>query len=71
MYLNRALDAVYDKLKNGKALPPSQVVRTAPRGGTPGQATPITAAQVPDMAARPTANNAITMLNTHTVFIPD
>ena len=71
VYLNRALDAVYDKLKNGKALPPSQVVRTAPRGGTPGQATPITAAQVPDMAARPTANNAITMLNTHTVFIPD
>ena len=71
LYLNRALDAVYDKLKNGKALPPSQVVRTTPRGGTPGQATPITAALVPAMAAKPAADDAISMLNGNTVFIPD
>ena len=71
LYLNRALDAVYDKLKTGKALPPSQVVRTTPRSGTPGKADPITAAQVPAIAARPAAADAITMLNTNTVFIPD
>jgi hydroxybutyrate-dimer hydrolase len=47
VYLNRALDAMYDHLKNGKALPASQVVRTVPRGGTPGQAPAITAANVP------------------------
>ena len=71
LYLNRALDAVYDKRTTGKALPPSQVVRTTPRSGTPGKADPITAAQVPAIAARPAAADAITMLNTNTVFIPD
>ena len=58
-------------LWTGKALPPSQVVRTTPRSGTPGKADPITAAQVPAIAARPAAADAITMLNANTVFIPD
>ena len=71
VYLNRALDAVYDNLKNGKPLPASQVVRTVPRGGTPGQAPAITAANVPAIAATPGAANAITMAANNTIVIPD
>ena len=33
VYFNRALDAMYSHLTQGTALPPSQVVRTTPRGG--------------------------------------
>ncbi|HJT61376.1 MAG TPA: 3-hydroxybutyrate oligomer hydrolase family protein, partial [Burkholderiales bacterium] len=36
VYLVEALDLMYDHLKAGKALPPSQVVHTVPRGGAPG-----------------------------------
>jgi hydroxybutyrate-dimer hydrolase len=59
VYLNQALDAVWGHLKNGTALPPSQVVRTLPRGGTPGAAPAIRAANVPPMAAAPVAANRI------------
>ena len=59
VYLNRALDAVWANLKNGTALPPSQVVRTVPRGGTPGAAPAITAANVPAIAATPGAADRI------------
>ena len=51
VYFNRAMDAMYDNLKNGKALPPSQVVRTTPRGGTAGAAPAITAANVLTISA--------------------
>ena len=56
VYLNRALDAMYAHLRHGKPLPPSQVVRTTPRGGAPGAAPAITEANVPPIAAarRPT-----------------
>ena len=37
-----ALNLMYAHLKSGAPLPPSQVVRTTPRGGTPGAAPPIT-----------------------------
>ncbi|WP_418318584.1 D-(-)-3-hydroxybutyrate oligomer hydrolase [Piscinibacter sakaiensis] len=70
VYLFRALDSVYANLKSGTALPPSQVVRTVPRGGTPGSAPAITAANVPPFAATPTAANAIAFSN-DTVTIPD
>lgn len=40
LYEQRALDAVYANLKNGTPLPPSQVVRTTARGGTPGPRRP-------------------------------
>ena len=59
VYLNQALDAVWANLRNGTALPPSQVVRTVPRGGTPGEAPAITAANVPPIAATPAAANRI------------
>jgi hydroxybutyrate-dimer hydrolase len=59
-YFNQAMNAMWAKLKNGTALPPSQVVRTTPRGGTPGAAPAITAANVPGIAATPAAGNLIT-----------
>jgi hypothetical protein len=37
-YFIQAMDLMYDHLRNGRALPPSQVVHTVPRGGTPGAA---------------------------------
>jgi hydroxybutyrate-dimer hydrolase len=64
------MDAMWAKLKNGTALPPSQVVRTVPRGGTAGAAPALTAANLPAIAATPAAGNAITMNNT-TLVIPD
>ena len=70
VYLNHALDAVYEHLANGKALPASQVVRTVPRGGTPGSAPAITAANVPALAMTPAAANAIA-ITAGAISIPD
>lgn len=70
VYLNRALDAMYDHLKNGKALPASQVVRTLPRGGTPGAAPAITAANVPALVATPAAADAIAV-TAGSIVVPD
>ena len=44
------MDLMYAHLREGAPLPPSQVVHTVPRG--PG-APPITAANVPPIAASP------------------
>jgi hydroxybutyrate-dimer hydrolase len=46
------------------------VVRTVPRGGTPGAAPAITAANVPAIAAAPAAGDAITM-NGNVLVVPD
>jgi hydroxybutyrate-dimer hydrolase len=70
VYLIRALDWMYDHLTNGKPLPPSQVVRTIPRGGTPGSAPPITAANVPPIQATPAAGDLITFSH-GTLSVPD
>jgi hydroxybutyrate-dimer hydrolase len=59
-YFVNGMDLMWAKLKNGTALPPSQVVRTTPRGGTAGSAPAITAANVPKIAATPAAADAIT-----------
>jgi len=58
-YFIQAMDIVYNKLKNGTAIPPSQVVRTVPRGGAPGAAPAITAANVPPIAATPAVADSI------------
>jgi hydroxybutyrate-dimer hydrolase len=72
LYFNRAMDAMWAHLKNGAALPPSQVVRTTPRGGTPGAAPAITAANVPAIAASPAAGALITVTDDgSTIRIPD
>jgi hydroxybutyrate-dimer hydrolase len=70
VYLNRALDAMYDHLASGKTLPASQVVRTVPRGGTPGSAPAITTANLPPMAATPLAGDAIA-ITAGAIAIPD
>jgi hydroxybutyrate-dimer hydrolase len=60
VYFVRAMDAMYANLKTGTALPPSQVVRTTPRGGVPGPVAPaIAAANVPAISAAPAAANQI------------
>ena len=69
VYLFRALDAMYAHLKTGAALPASQVVRTLPRGGTPGSAPAITAAHVPPVPVQPAAADAIVYAGT-TVTVP-
>jgi len=53
VYYVRAMDAMYAHLKNGAALPPSQVVRATPRGGLPLAAPAISAANVPAISAAP------------------
>lgn len=58
-YFNQAMDAMYAHLKNGAALPASQVVRTTPRGGVPGAAPALTAANVPPFVNAPAAANQI------------
>lgn len=67
VYLIRALNSMYDHLTVGTALPPSQVVRTVPRG--PG-APPITDANVPNYSPSPAAGDLITF-DKGTLFIPD
>jgi hydroxybutyrate-dimer hydrolase len=59
LYFNRAMDAMWAHLKQGTPLPASQLVRTTPRGGTPGAAPALSAAQVPPIAAVPAPADAI------------
>ncbi|WP_459572542.1 D-(-)-3-hydroxybutyrate oligomer hydrolase [Cupriavidus sp. 8B] len=70
VYLNRALDAVYDNLTTGRALPPSQVVRTVARGGTASPAPAILPANLPPFAATPADADRITV-NGSTVEVPN
>ncbi len=70
VYLNRALDAMWEHLRHGKPLPESQVLRTVPRGGTPGAAPAITAANVPPIPRKPAAADAIRMVG-NTLVVPD
>ena len=70
VYLIRALDIMYDHLKNGTPLPPSQVVRTVPRGGSPGAALSITSANVPPILTSP-ANSDRILFDHKTLFVPD
>ena len=69
-YFLQAMDMMYASLKNNVALPGSQVVRTVPRGGTPGAAPNITLANVPPIVLTPAAADAITFAGS-TVTIPN
>ena len=71
VYLNRALDAVHARLATGTPLPPSQVLRTVPRGGTPGAAPALTAANVPPIAAQPAAGDRIEITPAGRMTVPD
>ena len=52
-YYIEAMNLMYAHLRNGDALPPSQVVHTVPRGGTPGAAPKIALANVPTIRNGP------------------
>lgn len=59
-YFLQAMDLMYDHLRHGRSLPPSQVVHTIPRGtGTP-LPPPIALANVPAIADAPSPSNQIT-----------
>jgi hydroxybutyrate-dimer hydrolase len=64
VYFVRAMDAMYANLKSGTVLPPSQVVRATPRGGLPGAAPAITAANVPAISAAPATADQIGFVGT-------
>ncbi len=67
VYLIRALNAMHAHLTHGSALPPSQVVRTLPRGaGAPA----ITMANVPEWSASPASSERINF-EQRTLFVPD
>ena len=70
LYLQRALDAMYAHLRDGTPLPASQVVRTVPRGGTPGAAPALTLANVPPIAVAPAAADAIAV-TAGSISVPD
>jgi hydroxybutyrate-dimer hydrolase len=69
-YFVQAVKLMYDHLKVGTPLPASQVVRTTPRGGTPGAAPAITPANVPPIAPAPSPADSISMSGS-TLQIPD
>jgi hydroxybutyrate-dimer hydrolase len=71
-YVIESLDLMYKYLKSGAALPPSQVVRTIPRGYQGGGTTPnnITPANVPPIPATPAATDQITFAS-GTLTVPD
>ena len=70
VYFIRAMNAMWNHLTAGDALPPSQVVRTTPRGGTPGEAPALQAANVSPISAKPEADDSITFEG-DTLVIPD
>ena len=67
VYFNRAMDALYANLSANAALPTSQVVRAVPRGGAPGLAPALTAANIPAIAASAASANAISFSGTSIV----
>jgi hydroxybutyrate-dimer hydrolase len=69
-YFIKGMDLMWARLKNGTALPASQVVRTTPRGGVPGSAPAITTANVPPIAAVPAPANAISAAS-GAIAVPD
>ena len=70
VYFIRCLDMLWAHLKKGTPLAPSQVVRTLPRGGTPGLAPAITAANVPAIAAVPALADVIA-INAGSISVPN
>jgi hydroxybutyrate-dimer hydrolase len=60
-YFTQAMDRMLATLTTNVPLPPSQLVRTTPRGGTPGQAPAITPANLPPISATPAPTDVITV----------
>jgi len=60
-YYFQALDLVWERLTNGTELPPSQVVRTTPRGNI---ATPLAESNLPAIAVTPAEDDLIQLVGT-------
>lgn len=70
-YFHQALDLMHAHLTESGDLPPSQVVRTTPRGGTPGAAPPVTPeANLPPIAPAPPKADQITFAG-RILTVPD
>ncbi|MDX1656868.1 MAG: 3-hydroxybutyrate oligomer hydrolase family protein, partial [Candidatus Competibacteraceae bacterium] len=66
-YFGQALDLMYDHLRSGASLPPSQVVHTIPRGeGTP----PLALGNLPEIEQNPPADERI-IFDDRELFIPE
>ncbi|CCE09081.1 D-(-)-3-hydroxybutyrate oligomer hydrolase precursor (3HB-oligomer hydrolase) (3HBOH) [Bradyrhizobium sp. STM 3843] len=61
LYHLRALDQMWAHLTSKAALPPSQIVRTTPRGGEPGKAPPLQSSNVPSISASPSEADKISV----------
>lgn len=70
LYHLRALDLMWAHLTDKSALPPSQVVRTRPRGGEAGKAPTLQPANVPPIAVHP-ANDDLIKVRDGRLSIPD
>jgi hydroxybutyrate-dimer hydrolase len=70
LYHLRALDLMWAHLTRKTPLPPSQVVRTTPRGGEPGKAPMLQSANVPPISATPSEGDKI-LVDHGRVLMPD
>ena len=70
LYQLRALDTMWAHLTAGAALPESQVVRTSPRGGEPGKAPALEAANVPPIPMQAAMPDRV-LVRAGRVTIPD
>ena len=59
LYHLRALDLMWAHLTEKAALPPSQVIRTTPRGGEAGKAPPLQLSNVPPISMQPNSGDVI------------
>jgi hydroxybutyrate-dimer hydrolase len=71
VYFTRALNLMWDHLRSGQALPPSQVVRTRTREVKEGRAAPISVANLPPIERVPAANARIAVDSEGRLRIPD
>lgn len=69
-YFNQGMDLMYAHLKNGTALPASQVVRTTPRASNTGATQAITAANVPPISTAPLPADQISFAG-NTLSVPE
>jgi len=71
VYFTRALNLMWEHLKNGQPLPPSQVVRTRTREIKDGRAVPLSLANLPPIERAPAPNARIGVDAEGRLRIPD
>ena len=62
-YFNEVMNLMYAHLRNGAPLPPSQVVRTIPRGAVDGRVPPIGPGNVPSISHAPADDAQIRLVD--------